>query len=108
MERAATVAHDWPVQVTVGEIDYDTGPLVSVQYHVAVVVGPDSETARETLDALLAPNGLKARLEEDPTLGDLVCDLTVASCSGYQRIPGADGEHALGATWTVQTLNTQE
>jgi hypothetical protein len=107
-ERAQTLVPGWPVQVTVGEIDDETGPLVRVEYHVSLVVGPDSDPAREKLDGLLAPGGIKARLENDPVLAGLVCDLSVKSCSGYQRRAGPDGEQQLGATWIVDTLNTQE
>ena len=39
------------------------------------------------------------------TLGGLVNDLAVVSCTGYRQYPRPDGSAYLGAEWTVQVWN---
>ena len=91
-------------EVRPGPVAYEQG-LPRSRYEVTVLTGPiDDTAAQERLDELLAPDGLKATLEADRTLGGLVSDIDVAKCTGWQAHKGPAGEAFIGATWTVQTL----
>ena len=60
--------------------------------------------AQQKLDELLASTGatsVKAALETDKTLGGLVKDLIVQTCTGYLEYGRPDGTTALGCDWTV-------
>jgi len=99
-----------------GEITYDMtmnrgqddqGILVQ-----AIVGTSTDQGAQLTLDRFLAPDGIysvKAVLESERpgpvTLGGLVEDLAVVSCTGYRQYPRPDGTAYLGAEWTVQVWN---
>lgn len=77
-------------------------PFDTRAFIVQIVLGPDSEEARDQLDELLDPTGLKALLEADDTLGGLVADLEVVRASGHRLYQTDDGLR-LGAEWTVHT-----
>ena len=80
---------------------------------VQAIVGTSTDQgAQVTLDRFLAPDGIysaKAVLESERpgpvTLGGLVEDLAVVSCTGYRQYPRPDGTAYLGAEWTVQVWN---
>jgi hypothetical protein len=76
-------------------------------FTVEVFVGaPLDHAAQVNLDAYLAPSGgrsIKAALEADVTLGSLVADLRVVSCTGPRpvQLPGRP-EPLLSAAFTVE------
>lgn len=81
-----------------GSDDY----LLTVQVVVADSI--DAE-AQDLLDTYIEPTGaasLKAKLEEDDTLGGRVSSLRVERCEGYRFIVRQDGTPMLGAEWTVR------
>jgi hypothetical protein len=63
--------------------------------------------AQVKLDALMAPSGsssVKAAVESDRTLGNVVNDAHVVRCSGY-RVYERGGQAALlGAEWLVEVI----
>lgn len=78
---------------------------------VAVIAEIDQQAAQETLDAMIDPDGplsVKAALElERPapvTLGGLVSNLAVRSCTGYRRYVTEGRGPALGAEWEVRVF----
>lgn len=97
-----------------GDINYDEAMgrgLDGCPFTVQVFSGaPLERTAQIKLLEYMAPEGdrsIKATLEADKTLGGLVDDLHVRSCSGYRRFAS---EHLsmpmLGATWHVDVMVT--
>lgn len=92
------------VRVALGQTDYATdNGLDALTFTMTVLVGqPGDPHAEEHLDYLAGPTGLKATVERDPTLGNLVAHLAVTRCSGWQIHRTPDGDR-LGATWTVTT-----
>ena len=106
-ERVGALHREATVEAAPGTVDYDAaGPgSHSVAYQITVLVGlPRYEAVRRALDRLIEPDGVKAALEQDRTLGGLVTDLSVTKCSGYQ-LHRRDETDLLGATWTVNTLS---
>lgn len=104
------------VWVVPGEIVYDQAMVRghdNQQLLVLAIVGVATDQgAQLTLDRFLAPDGIysvKAVLESERpgpvTLGGLVEDLAVVSCTGYRQYPRPDGSAYLGAEWTVQVWN---
>lgn len=97
------------VRVAPGPVEYDPcGGIDTAAFVVRAIVGlAGDEHAENTLDELIQPEGarsIKALLEADHDLGGLVVDTAVTRCTGWQLF--RQGEHdALGATWTVNTLN---
>lgn len=99
------------VHVYPGDIDYDLAMhrgldkwTLTVQAFVGMV---SDQGAQVKLDAFLAPSGatsVKAAVESDKTLGGLVSDLQVVSCSGYRVYARESGGPVLGAEWTVEVL----
>jgi len=97
---------DARVTVAPAGAEYDSR-VTRADYDITVIVGIDTEEAREYLDALLTDDGqrsVRARLQTDATLGGLVSDITVTKRSGYRTYPTADRPQ-LGATW-VATITT--
>lgn len=77
--------------------------LTSARYEATVLTGPAGDPdAEDQLDDLIAPEGVKATLEQDRTLGGLVADLNVSKCTGWQVYRRGE-QQMLGATWTVDT-----
>lgn len=78
-----------------------------IHMKVRAIVGNVLEIGgQKLLDNLLDTSGdqsVKAALESDSTLGELVDDLRVESCTGYRMYPveGQPGQHWLGCEWTV-------
>ena len=104
------------IYVLPGETTFDTAMnrgLDSQGVLVQALVGVPSDIgAQITLDRFLDVDGahsVKAILEAarpgPVTLGGLVNDLAVVSCTGYRQIPRPDGTAYLGAEWTVQVWN---
>ena len=104
------------IWVLPGEIQYDQAMnrgLDDQAVLVQALVGVSTDIgAQITLDKFLAPTGessVKAVLEDERpgpvTLGGLVQDAAVVSCTGYRQYPRADGSVLLGAEWTVQVWN---
>lgn len=65
--------------------------------------------SQQTLDAYIAPAGaqsVKAALESDSTLGGLVANVNVVSCTGYRVYVREGGTPVLGAEWLVEVLAT--
>src|SRR4029077_10195860 len=89
-----------------GDITYDLAfqrGLDNWPFTVQAFVGLTSDIgAQALLDTFIAPSGsqsIKTVLESDSTLGGLVNDVTVVSCTGY-RIYRRDGAApVLGAEW---------
>lgn len=75
---------------------------------VQVFVGVVSDIgAQKRLDPMLAPAGetsVKEAIEADASLGGLVDDLQVVSCTGYRTYPRPTGDAVLGAEWRVHVL----
>ena len=74
---------------------------------VFVSSGIDDLAAQKRLDQMLAsagPLSVKEALEADATLGDLIEDLRVETCSGYRTYPRQDGSMWLGAEWRVKVV----
>lgn len=106
------------IHVYPADIDYDLAMhrgLDKWTLTVQAVVGLSSErSAQETLDAYLAPSGalsVKAAVEtkgageQTVTLGGLVSDVQVVSCSGYRVYARESGGlPVLGAEWVVVVL----
>lgn len=102
------------VHVYPGDIEYDLAMgrgldkwTLTVQAFVGTVSDQGSQVK---LDAFLAPSGalsVKSAVESDQTLGGLVSDLQVVSCSGY-RVYARESGHppVLGAEWSVEVLAT--
>ena len=104
------------IYVLPGETIFDTAMnrgLDSQGVLVQALVGIASDIgAPTTLDRFLDTDGsssVKAILEAarpgPVTLGGLVNDLAVVSCTGYRQYPRPDGSAYLGAEWTVQVWN---
>ena len=100
------------LQVFPDEIDYDTTMgrgLDTLMFIVQAHVGASSDIgAQKKLDAMLAPSGatvsVKAAVEADRTLGGVVHDCRVVSCTGYRVYITPAGTGVLGAEWSVQVL----
>ncbi len=99
------------LQVFPAEVEYDAAMArgldrwtLTVQAHV----GTQTDVgAQKKLDELLAPSGsssVKAAAESDRTLGGVVSDCRVVSCSGYRVYVHPSGTAVLGAEWTVEIL----
>lgn len=94
-------------------------PGEGIEYHKAFANGLENWTmvvqaffangisdigAQKQLDELLessGPTSVKAAIEADKTLGGVVQDTYVQSCTGYQEYGRPDGTTALGCEWTV-------
>lgn len=94
-------------------------PSDGFEYHRAFANGLESWTmlvqayfasgisdigAQKNLDALLESTGatsVKAAIEADKTLGGVIKDLKVTTCTGYLEYGRPDGTTALGCDWTV-------
>lgn len=80
---------------------------LTVQVFVSTVT---DDGAQETLDEMLAPSGpysVVEVLEKDSSLGGIVDDLIVESCTGYRTFARTDGgDPLLGAEWRVHVLAT--
>lgn len=95
-------------EVVPGETEYDKTFARGLDYWrltVRVIVGePSDKGAQKRLDRFLSPSGgesIKATIEADDTLGGVVDDLRVTSCTGY-RLFGTLGQSSrLGAEWSV-------
>lgn len=63
----------FPILDEVAYHDAMAGGVVTQSYRIGVVVGRQTDrSAQATLDAYLAPSGIPAALEADPTLGGVV------------------------------------
>jgi hypothetical protein len=90
-------------------IDYDKTfrrGLDALVFTVRAMVGtPTDIGAQKRLDRMISPTGedsIKAAVEADGTLGGVVEDLHVTSCSGYKAFARDGGTVALGANWRVE------
>lgn len=95
------------IQMTVQEVEYDwhSNGGVHVIFTIQALVGAVSDTgAQDRIDQMIDTEGdvsVKALIEADGTLGGVVSDTRVASCSGH-RTYNLDGRApAIGAEWTV-------
>lgn len=83
----------WPI---LDEIDYHdamSGSLVQ-KYRIAVIVGRQTDRiAQRTMDAYLAPTGVKAALESDPTLGNTVQASVCDSATHISSIDAGDATY---------------
>lgn len=110
--RAAVAAKladlDGRVLVYPGRTEYRRGDIEELRLMIRITVGPGhDEQGMARLDEMLAPDGpssVKARLDEDDTLGGLVSDLSVASASGHLTFPAQGAPSQLGCEWTVRIL----
>jgi hypothetical protein len=99
------------IQIYPAETEYDLAMgrgldrwTLTVQAFFALTSDVGSQVS---LDALLAPAGplsVKQAVESDSTLGGLVDDLSVVSCTGYRVYVRDSGGPVLGAEWEVQVL----
>ena len=96
------------VQIMPGEITYHQAMadgLTFWGFTVRVLLSLSSDIgAQQTLDSLMGENssGVKAAIEEDPTLGGVCDDLIVRTVGNYQTYVTANGGHIIGADWTVE------
>lgn len=95
-------------QVTPIEIDYDQTFQRGRdlwKFRITVLVGtPTDIGAQKQLDRFCDPFGpesVKEIVEQDPTLGGVVTDLIVRSCTGWQLFERSGQPPALGASWEV-------
>ena len=83
-------------------------PLTEMQFTVSVIVARATERpAENALDAYTSADGpasVKAAIEADRTLGGIVDDLIVESCTGIQTITANDGDY-LGIESLVRVYN---
>lgn len=94
------------------EVEYDAAMgrgLDRMSFTVQAHVGAQTDRgAQEKLDAMLAPSGatgsVKAAVEASRTLGGVVSDCRVASCTGYRMYQSPSGTAVLGAEWTLEVL----
>jgi hypothetical protein len=98
--------HLYPAQV-----DYDLAMgrgLDQWMFTVQAFVGLSTDIgAQMKLDEFMAPSGsqsVKAAVESDGTLGGIVADTTVVSCTGYRVYARESGSPVLGAEWQVDVL----
>lgn len=72
-------------------------PLTEMQFTVSVIVARATERpAENALDAYASATGsssVKAAIEADRTLGGVVDDLIVESCTGIQTMSANDGDY---------------
>ena len=64
---------------------------------------------QQKLDRLLRSSGsasMKEAIESDPTLGGIIDDLRVRSCTGHQLYQKDANTMVIGAQWTVQIETT--
>jgi hypothetical protein len=99
------------IHVYPAEIDYDLAMgrgLDKWTFTVQAFVALSTDIgAQVKLDAFLAPSGsqsVKAAIEADGTLGGIVADTTVVSCTGYRVYARDGGGPVLGAEWQVDVL----
>jgi hypothetical protein len=84
------------------------GAARQVDVHGAGVRGAgDDIGAQVKLDAFLAPSGsqsVKAAIEADGTLGGIVADTNVVSCTGYRVYARGAAACCARAEWQVEVL----
>jgi len=93
--------------------DYDLtmqrgGDTLHFTVQAFVPFGPDQGMQRN-LDKFIATSGatsVKAALQSDPSLGGIVDDLIVRSCSGYRQYVFEGRPPCLGAEWAVDVITT--
>lgn len=92
--RRAPLSYDRAFQAGVADLPLVVRALVPFSTDVG---------GQRKLDALLAPDAIKAVIESDTTLGGLVDDLHVSEVSGEQLFPRG-GANYLGCEWSVRVL----
>ena len=83
----------------------DASWWVTIQAFAALL---SDQGAQQKLDPLLAPSGpqsVKQAAEAEPTLGGVIDDVHVESCTGYRVYARPGGpEPVLGAEWRVRLI----
>lgn len=100
------------IQVMPGEVTYDRAMHRGLDYVEIVVqayVALSTDLGgQQKLDQLIAPTGaysIKTLIESDRTLGDVVDDLHVTKCSGYQTALSIEGRGPfLLCEWTLNVM----
>jgi len=80
----------WPILDSVEYHDAMAGSMVQ-KYRIGVIVGRQTDRiAQRTMDAYLAPSGIPAALEADPTLGQTVQASVCESATDISNIDAGD------------------
>ena len=80
----------WPILDGIDYHDAMAGSMVQ-RYRIGVIVGRQTDrSAQRTLDAYLAPTGIPAALEADPTLGHTVQASVCDSATDITSIDAGD------------------
>lgn len=87
------------VKVLIAPTDYDRTNIIDVRLMATIFVGPPSEEAEERIDVLFEE--IPDRIAEDRTLGGVVGDANVISCSGHRVYGQKEGGPLMGAEWSI-------
>lgn len=93
------------VKVLLAPTEYGTsfGSTDELRLVVRILVGPPSPEAEEAVDDLFET--VPQAVAEDRTLGQLVGDSSVRTCTGHRLFSsGPDVPPTMGAEWTVQVI----